>query len=85
MTTRKPTKKKVEKPSKIQAAKILDGKRFQSVGILAQSLQVDITEIAHAIYDFDTTTVNLDALNQIYEAVSRQSTIVHTNSFIYLS
>lgn len=68
--TRKPTKKKVDdKPSKIQAAKILDGKRFQNVGILAQSLHVEFQEIEHAIYNLDTTVVNLEALHQIYEAV----------------
>lgn len=70
VVTRKPTKKKVEKPTKTQAAKILDSKRFQNVGILAQSLHVDFSEIEHAIYSFDTTVVNLEALQQIYEAVS---------------
>nr|CAD7257648.1 unnamed protein product [Timema shepardi] len=64
---RKATKKKEEKPSKIQAVKILDGKRSQSVGILASSLHVEFTEIENAIYNFDTSSLNLEALQQIYE------------------
>lgn len=70
VTERKLTKKKTsDKPSKVQAAKILDGKRFQNVGILAQSLHVEFADIEHAIYYFDTSVVNLEALHQIYEAV----------------
>lgn len=42
---RKPTKKKEDKPSKVQAMKILDSKRSQNVGILASSLHVDFSEI----------------------------------------
>nr|CAD7594706.1 unnamed protein product [Timema genevievae] len=64
---RKATKKKEEKPSKTQAVKILDGKRSQSVGILASSLHVEFTEIENAIYNFDTSSLNLEALQQIYE------------------
>ncbi|XP_068085299.1 protein cappuccino isoform X2 [Anabrus simplex] len=65
---RKPTKKKEEKPSKQQAVKILDSKRSQNVGILASSLHVDFSEIENAIYNFDTSVVNMEALQQIYEA-----------------
>jgi len=64
---RKPTKKKEEKPSKVQAMKILDSKRSQNVGILSSSLHVDFSEIENAIYNFDTSVVNLEALQQIYE------------------
>ncbi|KAJ4440368.1 hypothetical protein ANN_08508 [Periplaneta americana] len=64
---RMPTKKKEKKPSKLQAMKILDSKRSQSVGILASSLHVEFTEIENAIYNFDTSMVNLEALQQIYE------------------
>lgn len=67
---RKPTVKKVEEKEKVEAAKLLDNKRSQNVGILAQSLRVDIQEIENAIYNFDTSVVNLESLQQIYEAVS---------------
>lgn len=67
--TRKPTKKKTQEPSKQQAAKILDSKRSQNVGILSSSLHVDFSEIENAIYNFDTSVVNLEALQQIYEMV----------------
>lgn len=72
--TRKPTKKKTQEPSKQQAAKILDSKRPQNVGILSSSLHVDFTEIENAIYNFDTSVVNLEALQQIYEMVIILST-----------
>ncbi|KAJ8721593.1 hypothetical protein PYW07_002368 [Mythimna separata] len=62
-----PVKKKVEVKTKIQPIKILDSKRSQNVGILAQSLHVEFSEIENAIYNFDTSVVSLEALNQIYE------------------
>lgn len=65
-----PVKKKVEVKTKIQPIKILDSKRSQNVGILAQSLHVEFSEIENAIYNFDTSVVSLEALNQIYELVS---------------
>lgn len=71
VVTRKPVKKKVEENTKIQVAKILDSKRSQNVGILAQSLHVEFSEIENAIYNFDTSIVSLEALQQIYEAVNK--------------
>ncbi|XP_034827130.1 formin-2-like isoform X2 [Maniola hyperantus] len=62
-----PPKKKVEVKTKIQPIKILDSKRSQNVGILAQSLHVEFSEIENAIYNFDTSVVGLEALQQIYE------------------
>ncbi|KAH9635554.1 hypothetical protein HF086_003168 [Spodoptera exigua] len=62
-----PVKKKVEVKTKIQPIKILDSKRSQNVGILAQSLHVEFSEIENAIYNFDTSVVSLEALHQIYE------------------
>ncbi|XP_050293349.1 formin-2-like isoform X2 [Anthonomus grandis grandis] len=59
-------KKQVQKP-KVQVVKLLDNKRSQNVGILAQSLRIDFQEIENAIYSFDTSVVNLEALQQIYE------------------
>lgn len=64
-----PVKKKVEVKTKIQLVKILDSKRSQNVGILAQSLHVEFSEIENAIYNFDMSVVSLEALQQIYELV----------------
>ncbi|GLH11041.1 Protein diaphanous [Gryllus bimaculatus] len=64
---RVPTKKKQERQSKQQAVKILDSKRSQNVGILSSSLHVEFQEIENAIYNFDTSMVNIEALQQIYE------------------
>lgn len=65
--TRSAPKKKVETKSKIEPIKILDSKRSQNVGILAQSLHVEFAEIENAVYTFDTSIVSLEALQQIYE------------------
>ncbi|XP_063387460.1 formin-2-like isoform X2 [Cydia fagiglandana] len=62
-----PVKKKVEVKTKIQPVKILESKRSQNVGILAQSLHIEFSEIENAIYNFDTSVVSLEALQQIYE------------------
>lgn len=70
VATRKPTIKKIEQKTKVEAVKLLDSKRSQNVGILAQSLRADIHEIENAIYNFDTSIVSLEALQQIYEVVS---------------
>ena len=66
----KPKTKPVEVKSKIEPIKILDSKRSQNVGILAQSLHVDMSEIENAIYGFNTSVVSLEALQQIFEMVS---------------
>lgn len=64
---RAPTvKKQVQKP-KVEVVKLLDSKRSQNVGILAQSLRQDFNEIENAIYSFDTSVVSLEVLQQIYE------------------
>lgn len=72
IVARKQTMKKVETKPKVEAVKLLDSKRSQNVGILAQSLHVEFQEIENAIYNFDTSIVSLEALQQIYEAVSAQ-------------
>ncbi|KAL1139643.1 hypothetical protein AAG570_006621 [Ranatra chinensis] len=64
---RKNTKKKITKPVKAQVVKVLDSKRSQSVGILSSSLHLDFSEIENAIYNFDTSVVSLEALQQIYD------------------
>ncbi|KAK2586047.1 hypothetical protein KPH14_012044 [Odynerus spinipes] len=66
---RKPMKKgdDVAKPSKVQPAKILDSKRSKTVGILEKSLHVDFSEVENAVYNLDTSVINLEALQQIYE------------------
>lgn len=69
VVNRKPTVKKQEQKNKVEAVKLLDSKRSQNVGILAQSLHIDFQEIENAIYSFDTSIVNLESLQQIYEVV----------------
>ncbi|KAF6207552.1 hypothetical protein GE061_015999 [Apolygus lucorum] len=64
---RKNAKKKVVKPTKAEVLKVLESKRSQNVGILSSSLHLDFSEIENAIYNFDTTVVNLESLQQIYD------------------
>lgn len=69
--SRKPVKRTDEatRPSKVQPAKILDSKRSKTVGILEKSLRVDFCEVENAVYNLDTSVINLEALQQIYEIV----------------
>lgn len=60
-------KEEVTKPVKIKAAKVLDSKRSQQVGIFARSLHIDFHEIEHAIYHCDTSVVSLEVLQHIME------------------
>lgn len=57
--------------TKIQPAKILDSKRSKMVGILEKSLHIDFSEIENAAYNLDTSVISLEALQQIYEIVSK--------------
>lgn len=70
VVARKTVKKETTVSSKKEVAKLLDSKRSQNVGILSQSLHVEFFEIENAIYNFDTSIVSLEALQQIYESVS---------------
>lgn len=79
VVTRKPVVKKLEQKAKVEAVKLLDSKRSQNVGILAQSLRADMHEIENAIYNFDTSIVSLETLQQIYEVVSKALTLIVVN------
>lgn len=69
---RKPAvKASTSRSLKVEPAKILDSKRSKMVGILEKSLHVDFVEVENAVYTLDTSTVSLEALQQIYEVVSQ--------------
>lgn len=57
------------KSPKVQAIKVLDSKRSQTVDIFSRNLSrhVDFAEIEHAIYHCDTSVVSLDTLQQLME------------------
>ncbi|OWF42617.1 Formin-2 [Mizuhopecten yessoensis] len=50
-----------------QAAKVIEPKRAQVVGILLSSLRMEMTEIEKAILTFDTSVVNAEKLRAIYD------------------
>ncbi|GAB6021090.1 hypothetical protein CHUAL_003723 [Chamberlinius hualienensis] len=62
-----PAKTKVQKTSKVEPAKLLDGKRAQMVGILVSSHHLEIVDVENAVYNFDTSVLDLDSLQAIYE------------------
>ncbi|KAG8189077.1 hypothetical protein JTE90_028626 [Oedothorax gibbosus] len=64
---RKPASKVKTKDKSKEVAKLLDQKRSQNVGILISSLRIEISDVENAVYNFDTSTLDLDALQAIYE------------------
>lgn len=65
-TPKKP--KETPKACKRKFVKVLDNKRSQSVGIFAQSLnrlRIDSKTIERAIYNCDTTSIDLDLMQQL--------------------
>ncbi|XP_032792017.2 formin-2 isoform X2 [Daphnia magna] len=64
----KPVKPKAEtKPVKQQTVKILDNKRSQMVGILISSRHLDVQEVESAVYNLDTSVIDLETLQKIFE------------------
>ncbi|XP_022247825.1 protein cappuccino-like [Limulus polyphemus] len=61
------TKTKNLKAKSKQVAKLLDQKRSQNVGILISSLHLEISDVENAVYNFDTSVVDADTLQAIYE------------------
>ncbi|XP_054711140.1 formin-2-like [Uloborus diversus] len=62
-----PSKNKTTKDKSKEVAKLLDQKRSQNVGILISSLRIEISDVENAVYNFDTSSLDLDALQAIYE------------------
>uniref|UniRef100_S4R648 FH2 domain-containing protein n=1 Tax=Petromyzon marinus TaxID=7757 RepID=S4R648_PETMA len=50
-----------------QVTKILDGKRSQAVGILMSSIHLEIKDIQHAVLQLDSSLVDLETLQALYE------------------
>ncbi|GFV73095.1 formin-2 [Trichonephila clavipes] len=61
------SKTKTKKDKTKEVAKLLDQKRSQNVGILISSLRIEIADVENAVYNFDTSTLDLDALQALYE------------------
>ncbi|KAK8731548.1 hypothetical protein OTU49_007365 [Cherax quadricarinatus] len=59
--------KKEDKPVKVKVAKVLDSKRSQNVGIFITSQHLDIADVENAVYNFDTSVLDLEVLQQVYE------------------
>ncbi|XP_078590263.1 uncharacterized protein LOC144870284 isoform X2 [Branchiostoma floridae x Branchiostoma japonicum] len=64
---RKPLSDTYKKPKAKKVAKLLDSKRSQQVGILMSSLHAEMADIENAVLNMDTTHLDLENLNALYE------------------
>ncbi|XP_038073094.1 uncharacterized protein LOC119741421, partial [Patiria miniata] len=68
MTQKKrPLADSFDKPKAKKAMKLLDGKRSQAVGIFMSSLHVDMTDISQSVLNMDTTIVDLENFESLFE------------------
>ncbi|CAG5094834.1 Oidioi.mRNA.OKI2018_I69.XSR.g13902.t2.cds [Oikopleura dioica] len=77
----KPKAKKVEKPKKIQPVKLLDPKRWQSVGIFMSSLKVDVDSLRSALVSMDTKC-DMDLLRGVYELRGSKEELTEIKSYL---
>jgi len=66
----KKTEEQEVKVQRVVAAKVLDSKRSQNVGILIKSLNLDIDTVRHAVIEFDLSNLSLETIEKVYESVS---------------
>ncbi|XP_042912971.1 formin-2-like, partial [Parasteatoda tepidariorum] len=59
--------KKTTQSKAKEVAKLLDQKRSQNVGILISSRHLDINEIQSALYNFDTSVMDIHTLQSVYD------------------
>ena len=59
------TKKDDEQAQKVTAAKLLDPKRSQNVGIFIKSKHLEIHELENCIYNFDNSVIDFETLGQV--------------------
>ncbi|KAI8479338.1 riboflavin kinase, partial [Branchiostoma belcheri] len=64
---RKPLSDTYKKPKAKKVAKLLDSKRSQQVGILMSSLHAEMADIENAVLNMDTTHLDLENLNALYD------------------
>merc|ERR1719370_2490856 len=62
--------------------KILDQKRSQAVGILVQSLRVTINDVENAVIQLDTSVIDVEALQSIYEVRATKEEIDQLRRFM---
>lgn len=67
--TRKVKKKDGDKDSSKskERANLLDSKRAHNINILVTSMKLEIPEIENAVYNFDTTLIDTEKLQKIYD------------------
>ncbi|XP_068202042.1 uncharacterized protein [Palaemon carinicauda] len=75
VTQPKKKEKKEAKPAKIKVAKVLDSKRSQNVGIFITSQHLDIADVENAVYNFDTSALDEEVLQQVYEVRGSEAEI----------
>ncbi|TRY98789.1 hypothetical protein DNTS_014440 [Danionella cerebrum] len=64
---KKPISDTITKSKAKQVVKLLSNKRSQAVGILMSSLHLDMKDIQNAVLNMDSTVVDLETLQALYE------------------
>uniref|UniRef100_A0A8D0L6U2 Formin-2 n=1 Tax=Sphenodon punctatus TaxID=8508 RepID=A0A8D0L6U2_SPHPU len=64
---KKPISDTITKTKTKQVVKLLSNKRSQAVGILMSSLHLDMKDIQHAVVNLDSSVVDLETLQALYE------------------
>ncbi|KAJ8045851.1 Formin-2 [Holothuria leucospilota] len=64
---KKPLADTIKKKKVKKVAKLLDDKRSQAVGIFMSSLHVEMSDIHNAVLKMDTSVVDLESLQSLYE------------------
>ncbi|XP_022104818.1 uncharacterized protein LOC110986863 [Acanthaster planci] len=64
---KRPLADSFDKPKARKAVKLLDGKRSQAVGIFMSSLHVEMSDISQSVLNMDTTILDLENLESLYE------------------
>ncbi|XP_070576412.1 protein cappuccino-like [Ptychodera flava] len=72
--------KKLKERKKV--AKVLDNKRSQNIGILISSLRLDMDDIKKAVMDVDTSDIDIEILQSIYDIRPQSDEIKKINSQI---
>lgn len=67
---------------KIKAAKILEDKRSQAVGIFLSSLHIEMTDLQNAILNLDITIVDEESMKSIYDLRAKSDELKSIKSHI---
>merc|ERR1719223_1060605 len=77
----KPKAKAVEKPKRVQPVKLLDPKRWQSVGIFMSSLKIDVDSLRSALVSMEDKC-DMDLLRGVFELRGTKEELGEIKSYL---